>query len=428
MVLLAVAGCGGGKGGAHNAELSGIVTDINGDIVRNAKVWINGFGETTTNSSGAYVLKSISEGDWVVRAEITQDDIRYKGENVARIFDGERTKSLNITICRASQQARIFGTVIDRDGHPIGGARVFAISADVDTASSTLDITDSQGRFNLDSLLGGIDYAITASARGFNNDNDTINIDSGDEREVVFTLGDATDPLLPAPTGFEAVIWTSPQEATRSVKSQSAINYIKSLFDKRTPKQSQTRLTVDGNWIETDLFWDIYPSNNAHIGYGIYRRFGNSGPFTAVDFLRDPLANIYEDNDEDLHENETWSYAISAINTNYPDTNNSESDLSTAAVVHSLGDMNVNPIQLSPVKFSWQAASGAEEYAVFVFDEYPGINWNPPFWTSSRTAALNLNYSGPALTPGHHYFYVVLGFANSDSSKTISPVFEFVAN
>jgi len=428
--MLALVGCGGGHGsGPRNTEISGIVTDINGDIVRNARVWINGFGETHSNSSGAYVLTDISTGDFVIRAQIDQDGITYKGENVARTFDSERTKSLNITVVRASQQMRIHGRVIDRDGHVIGGARVFAISSAVDTASSTFDITASDGTFNIDSLLGDTNYTVVASARGFNNDTETVNVPAGGDQEFIFTLGNATDPLLPAPTNLEGVAWTSPSELTRSPQSQTAIRNIKRIFEPRTAKVKTTRSTVNGNWIETDLFWDIYPGNTAHIGFGVYRRQGTSGSFTAVDFLRDPLANIYEDNDDVLLEDQTWSYELTAINTNYPDTTNSESDPSNIVTVETLADLIVDPATQGPLTFHWEGSSGATTFVVYLFDRYPGLGVDA-IWdnSGSPTAGTSLAYSGSSLSSGHTYYYVVLGLANSNNSRTISAVQSFVAN
>lgn len=429
--MLALAGCGGGHGsGPRDTQVSGIVTDINGDIVRNARVWINGFGETHSNSSGAYVLQDINEGDFVIRAEIDQDGVTFKGENVVRTTHDLRSKSVNITVVRASQQMRIFGRVIDRDGHVISGAHVFAISNDVDFGSSTLDITDGEGRYNIDSLLGGINYTVVASAAGFNNDTETVNVAAGSEQELIFTLGNATDPLLPAPTNLEGVAWTSPAELTRSPQSQVAIQNIKRIFEPRTAKVAKTRSTINGNWIETDLFWDIYPGNTAHIGYGIYRRQGTSGSFTATDFLRDPLANIYEDNDDVLHENQTWSYGITALNTNYLDgTSNSESDMSNVVTVQTLSDLTADPATQGPLTFHWEAGSGATEYVVFLFDTYPGAGVDQ-IWdnSSARASGTSLVYNGPSLVSGRTYYYVVLGLANSDNSRTISLVQSFVAN
>ncbi|MBC8065256.1 MAG: carboxypeptidase regulatory-like domain-containing protein [Chlorobia bacterium] len=432
--VLALAGCGGGGGGAgsgpRTAEVSGIVTDFNGDVVRGARVWINEFGETDTNSAGTYILDHIAEGDWKIRSEIEKDGIVYKGENVARVFEGERSKSVNVTLIRENQQARVFGTVIDNQGFAVQGARVFAIATnDGGVYSSTYEITDSNGRFDLDSLVGGVDYKINASAVGYNSDVDVVNVSAGNDEELILTLKNATDPLLPAPTGLVGVAWTSPSEATRSAQARSAVDNIKRLFDPRTPKRTVTRDTVNGNWIETDLFWDAYPDNDSHIGYGIYRRLGTSGQYTAIDFLRDPEAEIYADADQDLQELESWGYLITALNTNYPDTGNSESDPSNAITVETLGDLFTNSVLQGPLRFRWDSGSGADEFVVYLFDEYPGVGVDS-IWNNSASPATGtqLTYTGPSLQNGQRYYYVVLGLANGQGSRTISRVDEFIAN
>ena len=430
--VMALVGCGGGGAGsgARNAEVAGIVTDFNGDVVRGARVWIDQHGETDSNSSGAYLLSDISEGDYKVRAEIVKDGIRYRGENVARVFDGERSKNVNITVIRESQMARVFGRVIDNQGFSVEGARVFAIAPnDGGVFSSTYEITDSGGTFDLDTLMGGIDYKIVASGIGFNSDVDFVNVSAGSEQELILALKNPTDPFLATPTGLDGVAWTSPSEITRSAQSQTAIENIKRIFDPRTPKRTVTRETVNGNWVEADLFWDAYPDSDAHIGFGIYRRFGNSGQFTAVDFLRDPEAEIYQDNDSTLQEFETWNYFITALNTNYPDTFDSESDPSNTVAIETLGDLFANSVLQGPLRFRWDAGSGAEEFIVYLFDEFPGIGVDP-IWDNSGSpvGGTQLNYTGPGLQSGRRYYYVILGLANGQASRTITRVEEFVAN
>jgi hypothetical protein len=431
--ILALAGCGGGSGsgiGSGNSEVAGIVTDFNGDIVRGARVWVNGHGETVSNSSGSYVLEGLPEGDFKVRCEIEKDGIRYKGENVARVFDGERTKSVNITVIRESLLARVHGRIIDNQGFTVEGARVFAMAPnDGGVFYSTYEITDSGGTYDLDTLMGGVDYRIVASGIGFNSDVEIVNIPAGGDEELILTLKNPTDPLLPAPQNLDGVAWTSPRESTRSPQSRAAIENVKRIFDSRTPTKSITRETSSGNWIETDLFWDAYPNDDAHIGFGIYRRFGNSGGFTPIDFLRDPEAEMYIDADADLQEFETWSYEITALNTNYPDTGNSESDPSNIVTVQTLSDLFLNSLLQSPLTFRWQSGSGAEEYIVYLFDEFPGIGVDP-IWDNSASPTTNtqLTYTGPSLQSGHRYFYLVLGLANGQGSRTISVVDDFVAN
>lgn len=436
---VAVFGCGGGGGtggnGARNAEVAGVVIDLDGNAVRGARVWINEFGETDSNSSGAYLLDGISDGDWRVRATVTQNGTTYEAETVVRVFEGERTKNINLVVIPESEQARVHGQVVDNQGFVVENAHVFAIPVyepgvqETGVLSSVMELTNGNGQFSMDKLAGNIEYKITASGVGFNSDVEVVIVDPGESEEVLLALKNPTNPLLPAPTNLSAVSWTSPSEVTRSPQLMSAAENIKRLFDPRTPKQRVTRETINGNWIEIDLFWDQYPDNDSHIGFGVYRRFGNSGDFFALDFLRDPEAEIYEDADADLQEFETWSYIITALNTRYPDTSNSESDDSNIAAVETLGDLFLNPVVQGPVRFRWQTGSGAEDFIVYLFDEYPSIDVGA-IWDNSGApvGGTELTYGGPALQSGHRYYFVVLGLANSDFSRTISEVGTFVAN
>ena len=138
---------------------------------------------------------------------------------------------------------------------------------------------------------------------------------------------------------------------------------------------------------------------------------------------------MYIDADADLQEFETWSYEITALNTNYPDTGNSESDPSNIVTVQTLSDLFLNSLLQSPLTFRWQSGSGAEEYIVYLFDEFPGIGVDP-IWDNSASPTTNtqLTYTGPSLQSGHRYFYLVLGLANGQGSRTISVVDDFVAN
>lgn len=435
----AVISCGGGGGGggnnARNAEVAGVVIDLDGNAVRGARVWINEFGDTDSNSSGAYVLEGVSEGDWRVRASVTRDGTTYEAETVVRVFNGERAKNVNLTVIAETDQARIHGQVVDNQGFVVENAHVFAIPTYVEgeqetgVLSSVMELTNGNGRFSMDKLAGNIEYKLTASGIGFNSDVEVVIVNPGQEEEVLLTLKNATNPLLPAPTNLVAVSWTSPSEVTRSPQLASATENLKRLFDPRIPKKKVTRDTINGNWIEIDLFWDAYPDNDSHIGFGVYRRFGNSGDFDAIDFLRDPEAEIFEDADRNLQEFETWSYLITALNTRYPDTANSQSDDSNIASVETLGDLILNPVAQGPLRFRWQSGSGAEDYVVYLFDEYPSIGvgsiWNN---FSSPTVGTEQTYTGAPLQSGRRYYYVVIGSANSDFSRTISEVGTFVAN
>ncbi|MCO5296317.1 MAG: carboxypeptidase-like regulatory domain-containing protein [Fimbriimonadaceae bacterium] len=417
-----MAGCGGG-GTSALGQLAGVITDINGGVVRGARVWI-GSKTTNSNSSGAYILDGIEEGEQTVRAEIVQDGIRYVGQNVATIYRSERSKSVNIVVVNESQRGSVRGHVYDRQGRGLVNARVFAFG---NALSSAVAITDSSGYYSLDGLQAGLDYEIAGSARGYNSDTLYANLAANEQRTLNFTLDDGTNPGFGPPQNLEAVIWTSPFEMTRGATSREAVEAIKRLFDPRHPRAVHTRDSVGGSPIETDLYWDPVVSDSL-LGYGIYRGTSAFGPVAAIDFLRDPLTYFFADSDDRLQEGIAYYYEITALGTLYPDVAGSESAPSNRYGVTPLGDLRLLSVGAGP-RFQWQPANHATSYVVYLFDRYPGLDvdsiWNNE---STRTTNNYADYTGPGLQSGRRYYYVVLGLANDDDSRTISEIGEFVAN
>ena len=426
-IIAGILGCGGSGGsgtGPRNSEISGIVTDFDGNAVRGARVWINQFGETDSNSNGSYVLRSVAEGEWRIRAEVNVNGVRYRGENLAQVFESERSRSVNITLVRESQMMRVFGQVVDNIGRPIQGARVFAMAPnDGGAYTSTVALTDSNGNFDLDTLQSNVDYRIVASGLGYNSDVDVVNVPAGGDEELLLALKNPTNPALPAPTGLEVVTWVSPREETRSRQEDAALENLKRLFDPRTPQRSVTRDSSGGNYVEADLFWDPYPNDDAHIGFGVYRRFAGD-IWRPADFIRDPEAELYIDLDAEMLDFDTIDYVITAIN-----TLEDESLDSNQVTAHTLDDLVLNSVQQGPLRFRWQSGSGADEFIVYLFDDYPSIG-DDSIWNNAGApvGGTELTYTGPALQSGHRYYYIVLGTANSSASRTISRVDSFIAN
>lgn len=424
-----LAGCGGSLTAGSRGEVSGLVTDIQGSPVAGARVFA-GDRQTTTNSAGSYVLTQVPIGIRTVQAEYRDGSLRFTGRNVVRVFQDDRSKSTNITVVRDNQQAVIRGTVRTSSGLRVQGARV---SANFGTFSSSMALTDSNGNYEIRALAAGVEYEVNASAAGYNSDIGSVTLAVGENRRVDFTLRSPTDPLIPAPQNLEAVAWTSPREVTRSHQDEMAFEGIKREFDpRRTEARASTRSTILGNYIEVNLYWDRPPVSfdDNLLGYGIYRATTPSGLSTAVDFLRDPIATFYQDLDSRLRENTIYYYEITALNTRFLDgTGNSESDFSNRYGVRTLGDLTLRSPLQGPLTFRWNPAVGATEYIVYLYDRFPGIGVTS-IWSnvSDRTTNTQLVYSGPSLISGRTYYYVVLGVANGDDSRTISPIASFVAN
>lgn len=423
--LLTILSCGGGGASSGTGQVSGIITDANGDPVRGALVFY-GSRSTYSNSAGSYVLDNVSAGDILVRAEIEQDGIDFSGQNVARIFRDERTKSLNIAVVRTSLQARIHGTVRDRFGNRVGGARVYA---EGNALTGNMAITNSNGDYSMGGLMAGVTYELTATARQYDSDFESVNLSAGQDREMDFTLGDGSNPFMPEPEDLFAIAWTTPSEISRDAELRAGLNAIKDMVEPRRRTQS-SRTTINGNNVEVNLFWDTYNDNlESLLGFGIYRATTSNGASAAIDFVREPGANFFQDLDDVLRENEVYYYEITALNTQYPDTFDSESDFSNRYGVETLGDLILLNEILSPLTFRWQGGSGASSYAVYLFEDYPGIGVNSIWSTESNPTSGNSQvYNGPALVSGRRYYYVVLGSANGGDSRTLSFIADFVAN
>lgn len=436
IAIAIVLGCSGGGTSKGNGTVSGNVADLDGNPVRHAKVYPtkdpNTF--TYTNSSGAFTLANVPEGDPTIAAEIVIGGVSFYGENILRVFQGEPSKSMNIVMGRRDRMGRLTGTVSDRFSNHLEGARVFANNG---ILGSVVAITDKDGKYTM-FLHSGYTYSVVAGALGYDSDSDSVRLNAGQALTANYVLSNPTDVGFGPPQNFSAVAWTSPREATQSPKAANTYEAIKRMIDPRRARHSKDRRplnTIGGNWIEVDLYWDPI-QNVSLLGYGIYRGTSATGATKGIEFLRDPLAGFFADADPGLRQDVPYYYEITALNVNYPDTNNSESDFSDRWGVQPLGDMTLrNVTGGTPVTFNWNAASGAEKYTVYLFNQYPDYGVDP-IWpvnqtqtNDATTTATTLRYRGPALGRGT-YYYIVLGQdrRNGNVANTISRIGSFFVN
>ncbi|MBX7132781.1 MAG: carboxypeptidase-like regulatory domain-containing protein [Fimbriimonadaceae bacterium] len=432
LALTALWGCGGsgsggGGGGARTATIAGTVSDINGNPVRGAKVSTRD-GSTVTSTSGAYWLDRQRADNLDVKAEIVQNGVRYRGQNVAVTLQDLPTQSVNIVVAPENQLASIRGVVEDRDGARLAGASVFAY--DTGILSSQRTVTNANGEYELFGLVSGLNYTVVAGGREYRSDVDQVLLSDGERQTVNFTLGTPGNPQMEPPQNLSVTSWTSPRAAARAARDRDVLDNMKRIFDKpkaTRKRMSASRLSTRGNFIEVDLEFDPIDSLEL-LGYGIYRARGN-GPFTAIDFLREPLAGYYVDLDEFLRPDSDYTYAVTSLSVMYPDfPAQSESDFSNEATVLTLDDLVGIGVNQDPVEFFWDGGSGAETYVVYLFDQFPGIGvesiWNNE---ENPVAGNNLAYSGPNLDFGRRYYYLVLGLADNNAARTLSAVGEFIA-
>jgi hypothetical protein len=422
--------CGGAGVGTGVGEVSGVIFDEDGDVVRDALVWV-GTRRVSTNSSGAYVLEKVPAGDTVIRAEVRRGQNRFAGQNVANVAPGERTKNVNIAVYALALRANLSGSVRTRDGFFIAGARVFARPTDASQLTSAVAVTDRNGVFRLNDLRSGIDYEIQVNALGYNTDFEVVNLNAGETRALDFILGGPANPALPAPENLEAIAWTSPP-LTRA-RDVQAVEAMKHLLSPKRPQTVTTRLTPTGHLIEIDLFWDRLNVDSL-LGYGIFRSV-EAGPINNVEFLRDPMAELYADLDPSLQVGSLYTYRVTALNTSFQQGNPAtQSPFSEPASARPIGELTLGPVQQNPLRINWNPVAGAQSYAVFFFSEFPRIGIGSFFNTASaRVTGTTYTYDGPALQAGQTYYYIVLavnqppgvsiGLANA---RSISPVGSFV--
>lgn len=439
LALAVVLACSGGEGSRGNGTVAGNVTDLTGEAIRGATIFANNDRSvlTQTNSTGAFLLTKVREGNSRISAEITIGGIRYYGENVIAVFANEASKSCNIVMSRADLQASLTGVVRNRFGDPVEGARVFANSGEL---SSLMAVTDRNGRFTVRAIHPGRAYSIQASALGYDSDTDAVTFANREQRRQDYVLSNARDVGFNPPNDLSAVAWTSPQEVTRSPQAAQTHEAIKQMLDpRRAARAAKTRkplVTAQGNWIEVDLYWSPI-EHPSLLGYGIYRGRNAQGSTQGIEFLRDPLTGFFADQDPQLREGLAYFYEITCLNVRYPDTNNSESGFSNRFGVRPLGDMTLrNPtITGGTVRFNWNATLGAEKYTVYIYDRLPDFGVSP-MWPQSQaelaaatTTGTSLTYSGPALGNGTYYYLVVAADTrDGNDALSVSRVSDFRRN
>ncbi|MGV3618052.1 MAG: hypothetical protein ACO1SV_22225 [Fimbriimonas sp.] len=434
--LLLIAGCGGGGGTTDlKGEVSGVIFDQEGFVVRGARVYFDGSEgsdrETISTTAGTYTLTDIPAQDIIIRAEISKNNVRYYGQNLASVVSGDRAKNVNIAVFPEGQLAVLRGEVRDREGFLLRGVRVFLRPVDNpetpedDTLlTSAVGITDNNGAFRIAGLLGGLTYRVQVNALDYNSDFETITLDPREDRFINFTVPDGTLVNVPAPTNLLATVYTSPEAVRGNNRLGDAIEMMKGrLRPQRT--RSLTRSTVQGNPIEADLFWDPI-DNTGLLGYGIYRGTGSQA-LRNVGFLRDPRAVFYADNDEALVENVSYTYGITSLDTLY-DGDEGESELSNTVSITPLGDLTLGNVTSSTQPtFRWNAVQGATRYSVFLFSEFPSFGVTEIFSNYENPVnATEYAYTGPALTSGRTYYYFVIAEREDQTAVSFSRVGQFI--
>jgi len=429
---IVLAGCAGDNtGGSYYSQfgsVSGVVFDQNGNAVRNATVFFNdGLPsriQTVTNSNGAYVLKGIPAYDDLIQCQIVTGGVTYYGENLARLYGGQRTMTVNISVYPSTQLASLQGTIGDSKGNLLYGAKIYAIPASGTMFTSAYGISDYNGNYFIGGLLAGTKYNIQVNGLGYGSAVDSETLTAGQAKTVNYTLPPVTVGTLPAPTGMGITAYTAPSESTTQPKLRNAIEAVKGMINARRrfkPALTKKMMSSNGSTIEIDVSWT--PINNTSLlGYGIYRS-SSSLPPASYDFLSDPLGSVYEDMDGYLTSGTTYTYAVSTVSTSYVGRQG-ESPLSPSVSATPLGPISLGSVTSSATPtFSWSPVNGAGTYNIFLFSQYPDVG-GVAFYSSGAVSGTSFTYNGAALNSGQTYYYILGGYSGNNS-WTFSPVGQF---
>ena len=433
-----LAGCGeNGKVGI----VSGTITDVDGNPVANAEVFIEGAVNSRTRSlhNGTYYLTNVPDGFTIIRARAVIGGKEYTGQNVAQVFENEQSKNVNIMIAPTDRQGGVEGFVRDAFGRGIERARVFAGGA----LSSAFAVTDRRGFYRITGLPAGYEYPIVASAPDYENDKRTVAIVAGRTTVVSFTLNDSRNRPVQTPINLSATAWTMPRTltATRSAREYDAYHAIRALFDdKPRPRRTVASRAASDYWIDIDLSWE-YQEQLSLLGYGIYRgRTLEELRSNAIAFLRDPLANFFADLDPALQPGVTYYYEMVALNTDFlndqPGTVSERSNRVSARPFTPIALTRPFPNELvDGLVLQWTPVPNADYYLVLIYDRFPDYRVAPyypadlgnPGGAKVFAPANSLVYPGPPLVRGRTYYAVVLAFTNDRNTRAISQIVPFQA-
>lgn len=467
---LLLQGCGGSSSGI--SSVSGTVADINRNTVTGATVTVDTL-QTESLASGIFRVNGVESGWKNFHATATINDEIWVGNQAVEVLKNQPTMNANIVLTRSGATTDISGVVHDDTGGRVSGARVLfttrivfddtstgqATSAYDGPYSSMVAITDLNGHYVLEDVPVDVDGTLAASKVGFSNSEDnsfhTTTAGMIQDFDLVrsnLTTGTAAPilDLIESYTMPDNLVRSGDGSAYKAIKAFTSEKYRKSLVNQKT---TLTRTAPSGSLIEIDLYWNALNANDSRdvAGYGIYRTTDVNLDPRSIDFVRDPYANYYGDTGAEITAYTNYFYAVSTVDVQFLDSNNnpdpaSESATSNYLSVAPLGQLRsafpANGADLSgnPV-FQWTPIQDAQSYTVYLYSEYPTLPLDPsydytgdpaasagalPVWplasaidNSTVGAGENLlTYSGPALTQGHIYYWVVLAADSQASSRT----------
>jgi hypothetical protein len=453
-----LAGCGGGGGSddgfpgggsdPHTSVLIGKVVGTDGGPIPGATVTFDSGGQATTLSQGGFQITDLARGVHRISARTTVDGVSYTGSTQVLTTQDTTTSNAIVQVSPTNQQFTISGSVADSFGRSLRDARVF-VAVPVTAPTSNGDVqslvafTDTNGNYQIRNVpKTNPNYNVAASLLGFQNIVRGMGPLTVGQTNVTqnFTLQQSTNQSTLTPQLLSAQSFTQPSSVlTPSVRSgaeahakstggvyekiRRALNpaYAQAVSSLHPALQikslrTQSHLAGFGSYaISVDLFFNENARNSLS-GFRVYRGDGNAA-LTAYDFLQDPLANSFTDLSPSYFADQSYKFALSAVN-----TDSTETGLSSSATVVPLSQMILTqPIQGStinnPLTVSWQGVNGADSYAVFIYNEYPTDSSVPIVQNTSLGAAVRTFTPSGTFTTGDYW---VVAAASADAGAEIS--------
>ncbi|MGC8668284.1 MAG: carboxypeptidase regulatory-like domain-containing protein [Chthonomonadales bacterium] len=442
--VLLLPGCG--SGGAPGGDLAGAVTDVDGNAVAGATVYV-GSNQTRSLQNGSFILRGVGGGYQTVHATATIGGHTWSGQTVVDVTSGDLTRTVTVVISDERFQGSIAGTVIDPNGFAIEGAKVFVGQ----NAGSTLAVTDRNGNYQVDHLPSGVTYTVTASAINFLNDTKQVHVDANLTSAASFALTAAGfQGTIPPPTSLVAQSWTQPSSISRADDlTRSFYDGLRRFYRRKKGlpdgpvARSIERKNTSRSWpanamIEVDLFWS-YQNFTDLLGYAIDRGRSTS-TLAGIALLRDPLAAVFFDADPALSPDVTYYYDVRRLDTVGFPNNGAEGAASPIASatpfqpIHAQSPSGGQTIAGNPL-FVWTSVPGAAQYQVFLFDRFPDLrsstdpNGVVSIWTGGSSTvnapATSTVYDGPALVSGHTYYWTVVASDAAGDTYSASEIARF---
>lgn len=443
-------GGGGGGGGSSVGVLVGKVVGSDGGPIPGAQVSVDGM-QATALSQGGFQVTGLSTGVHRVYAQTNVRGATYSGSTQVLINSNQTTSNAIVSLSPSSEQGVISGTVVDSSGRGLRDARVF-LSVPVSTSNvgfqSVVAFTDGNGQYQLQNVSASnkTPYMLAASLLGYQNDSVTFTgLGSGQTRGENFQLAPSSNQSTLTPQNLTAQSFTQPSsvltpQARAGAQAHTAVAggsvyeqirrtlspaYARAVSGLHPASQiktlrTQSHLTGFGNYaVSTDLLFDE-SARDSLSGFRVYEADGNA-QLTAYDFLQDPLANSFTDLNPAYVADQSYRFAVSAVN-----TDSNETGLSNTATVVPLSQMILdqpgqNQTINNPLTVSWQGVNGASAYAVFVYNEYP-TDGSVTVAKNQNLTAGDRGYTFPGNFASGDYWVVAAASADNGAELSVSQI------